>query len=145
MSMKPFERIGGRPAIERVVKNFYDRVFADPWLSLYFSEIPQAHIENQQIDFMSDRLGGPKTFSGRMPQLAHEHIHIDDELFDHRIQFLDQALREEGIDDEMRKFWLSIDESFRGVLVKELSECKKRFKSDSILDFPNPSPKKIAS
>lgn len=148
MSIKkqtPFERVGGKPMIAKVAKIFYDKVYMHQWIGQYFAAIPQEHIESQQTDFMCDLLGGPRQFSGRMPGFAHEHMHISDELFELRNQLLKEAMVEVGIEEEMQAFWLKIDESFRKVIVKKRSECKKRYFTDTVLDFPNPNPlKKIA-
>ena len=131
----PFEKIGGRPMIEKVVELFYDKVYAHPWIGQYFAHIPRDHIESQQSDFMSRMLNGPKSYSGRLPKDAHVHMVISDELFDLRNQLLSEAMVEIGISEEMQAVWLGIDESFRKVIVKNEDQAERRYRNDSILDF----------
>ena len=139
----PYERVGGREGILKVAKIFYDKVYAHPWIGKYFEKIPQGHIENQQTDFMSGALNGPKVFCGRLPNDAHPHMIISDELFDLRNQLLLESLDEAGIDEDMKKFWLAIDESFRSRIVNpDRAKAKKRYFTDEILDFENPETEK---
>jgi hemoglobin len=134
-----FERLGGRAALEKVHKIFYDDIYAHPWISQFFRDKDQKHIENQQTDFMSTLFGGPKSYSGRMPIDAHEHMMITPELFALRNELLHRALEKAGVPEPERSEWLAIDGAFKKVLIKNsLSDCRKRFKMDEILDFPNP-------
>lgn len=134
--------IGQREGIMKVVKIFYDKVYKHPWISQYFKNIPQEHIENQQADFMTGALGGPKKYAGRLPIPAHEHMYIDEELFELRNQLLREAIQEVGVSQELQDAWLKIDNAFKAGIVKNSrSECKKRYFTDEILDFPNPNKK----
>ncbi|MBP9708325.1 MAG: group 1 truncated hemoglobin [Oligoflexales bacterium] len=137
---KLFDRIGGRTTIEKVHKIFYDKIYADAWLGQFFAGIDQKHIESQQTDFIALLFGGPKAYSGRMPIDAHEHIMIGEEIFAARSELLRQSLHEAGIGTSEIDDWLRIDMAFKKVLIKNsLADCKKRFFTDVILDFPNPA------
>ena len=143
---KLFDRVGGRVTLEAVHKRFYDKIYAHNWIGQFFKGIDQKHIESQQTDFIAMLFGGPKAYSGRMPIDAHEHIMIDDELFALRTELLVQSLKESGIGPVETEDWLRIDGAFKKVLIKKsLSECKKRYFSDAILDFSNPSKNSRAS
>ncbi len=134
-----FENIGGRNSLIAINKAFYDKVYQHPWLKLYFESIPQAHIEIQQIDFMQKVLGGKNIYVGKAPPITHIHMYIPDELFDLRKKLLNEAFDETNAHPELREKWLSLDESFRRVIVnKSPTECVARFKSDPILNFSNP-------
>ncbi len=58
----PFERIGGRDAVRRIVADFYTRVTADALLRPLFPEDLEPGIERQQF-FMEEWLGGARLFS----------------------------------------------------------------------------------
>jgi len=136
---KSFEELGGRPVLEKVAKKFYDAIYEHAWIGKYFQEVDQEIIESQQVDFMSAALGGPRVYLGKLPVPGHKHMMLTDELFDLRESLLVKAMDEVGVCDELRERWLKIDEAFRKKLVKrDISECEKRFKTDEILDFPNP-------
>ena len=134
-----FEAIGGRETLERVHKIFYDDVYEHPWLGKFFAHREQRALEDQQSDFMSGNFGGPKVYGGRMPQRAHEHMMISQELFDLRQEMLSDAIKAVGVADELRQKWLRIDAAFAPQVVKQgRDECKKRFATDDIIDFAKP-------
>lgn len=134
-----YERIGGAETLSRVMKIFYDKIFEDPWMSQYFIDVDQQVIESQQADFMRGLFGGPKNFMGRAPIEAHENMMVTEELFNHRSKLLEESLVEFGVNEADIKEWLRIDRSFkRAVIKKSADQCKKRWNTDEILDFPNP-------
>jgi len=65
-----FEKMGGRNSLIAINKVFYDKVYRHPWLKLYFDNIPQEHIEAQQVDFMQKVLGGENIYVGKPPSQA---------------------------------------------------------------------------
>jgi hemoglobin len=137
---KTFEELGGRPILEKVAKIFYDKVYEDNWIGEYFKDVDQKVIEEQQVDFMSMALGGPKVYLGKLPVPAHKHMMISDELFVLREKLLDQAFVEAKACQELINRWRKIDQAFKAKIVKKsLAECEKRFKTDEIMDFPKPS------
>ena len=135
-----FERFGGRPTLEKVHKIFYDKLNQHPWLSGFFANIDQKHIENQQSDFISQLTGGPKIYSGRMPNHAHAHIYITDELFNVRSELLRQSLIEAGVPEKEREEWLKVDMAFKRVMVKESPrDCVKRYADEDVVVIDNPN------
>lgn len=134
-----FDRLGGRPTIEKVHALFYDKLYAHPWLGLFFKGIDRKIIETQQTDFFSQMVGGPKSYSGRMPIAAHVHLFITEEVFETRHQMLSESLAEAGVPATEMADWLAIDLAFKKVLVKKSeSECKGRFKLEAVVVHPNP-------
>jgi truncated hemoglobin YjbI len=136
-----FEQIGGKPYLQKVAKRFYDKLYAHPWLKNYFKNTRQEIIESQQVDFMTGALGGPRVYSGRMPADAHPHMMITPELFDVREQLLIETLKEESAPPELIDRWMKIEHAFKRQIIKASpDQCKKRWATDEILDFPNPNP-----
>jgi len=134
--LEKFEEMGGRESLIRINKIFYDKVYEHPWLGKYFIEIPQQHIEDQQIDFMQKVLGGTNVYVGKTPTATHHHMFIPDELFEVRKQLLIEAFEETHANAELVDKWLSLDESFRRHIInKSPDECIARFKTDPILNF----------
>lgn len=137
-----FEMIGGRPTLDKVHKIFYDKIYAHPWIGRYFEGIQQDIIEVQQSDFMSQIMGGPANYCGKLPVPAHRHMMITEELFDLRTQLLKDAMTEAGVSAENQQLWMKIDQAFKKSIVKkDLSDCSLRFNTDEIIQFPNPQKK----
>lgn len=140
-----YDSIGGKPTIEKVHKVFYDKIYKHPWIGQFFKNVPQKVIEQQQTDFMSDLMGGPSNYCGKLPVPAHKHMYIDEELFQVRSDILKESLVECGISKECIEAWLKLDGAFKkGILKKSISECEKRFPTDEILFFKNPNKKQAA-
>jgi len=139
-NLAQFERMGGRESLIKINKCFYDKVYQHPWLKQYFIEIPQQHIEDQQIDFMQKVLGGSNVYIGKPPPATHKHMFIPNELFEIRQQLLMEAFTETNANAQLVDKWLALDESFRRHIVNSTAkECTPRFKTDPILDFQKPT------
>lgn len=140
--MNEFEKLGGMEMLKKINKIFYDKIYAHPWIGLYFKDVPQETIESQQTDFMAQSLGGPAKYGGKFVLQAHVHINITEELFLLREQLLQEAFEEAGATEELRMKWNKIDNAFKkSILKNSVDDCKKRFNTDTILDFPNPDKK----
>jgi len=134
-----FEKMGGRSSLIIINKIFYDKVYKHPWLKQFFEQIPQQHIEDQQVDFMQKVLGGENLYVGKAPPVAHMHIMINDDIFLVRKKLLEEAFFEANAKPELISKWLTLDDSFKRVIFKDSSaQCKRRFNTDTILDFPAP-------
>ncbi len=132
-----YDRLGGKPTLVKVHKIFYDKAFAHPWLSKFFTDKPQEVLENQQTDFMAQLMGGPKAYGGKSPKSAHQHMLITEELFELRSELLRQAIKEAGIADDLCEEWLDADRSLKRAVVKSSeAECSRAYPNQPILNFP---------
>lgn len=131
-----YDRLGGKPTFVKVHKIFYDKAYADPWLSKFFTDKPQEVLENQQTDFMVQLMGGPKAYGGKSPKSAHQHMVITDELFELRSQMLSDSIKEFGLNDALREEWLDADRTFKRALMKTSeAECIQSYPNQPILNF----------
>jgi len=132
-----YDRLGGKSTFVKVHKVFYDKAYANPWLSKFFTDKPQEVLENQQTDFMVQLMGGPKAYGGKSPKSAHQHMVITDELFELRAQMLSDSIKETGISDSLREEWLDADRTLKRALVKTSEqECSQAYPNQPILNFP---------
>ncbi len=137
-----FERIGGRACLQKVHKIFYDKIYAHPWIGLFFKEVDQKVQEDQATDFMTEPMGGGSIYCGKFPIPAHAHMYITEELFNLRHELLKQSLIEANVPNELQVLWLKIDLAFKaGIVKKSKEECKPRYADESIVDFPDPQKK----
>ena len=138
--MPLYDQLGGLSVLQRVHKIFYDKVYRDPWLKLFFADVTQTLIEAQQTDFMAQAMGGPSRYCGRLPIPAHRHMFITEELFELRTRLLEESLVEVGVPAWLQARWLKIDGAFKGRLVKQSpSECQGHYKTAPIMVIPTPS------
>ena len=67
-----YEQIGGTPAIETVVEDFYDRVLADDELAGFFTGTSMSRLTGKQVEFFAAALGGPDPYSGAPMRQVHQ-------------------------------------------------------------------------
>jgi len=134
-----YEEMGGQIKLEEISKVFYDKIYQDPWLKQYFVDVPQEHIERQQVMFMQAALGGENLYCGQTPPAAHKHMYITNELYQARKVLLDEAFVECNAGSKLIEKWLRIDDAFFNRIVKvSPQDCHLRYKSDKILNFVRP-------
>jgi hemoglobin len=95
-----FERIGGEPAVSRLVDAFYRRVLADPELSPFFSDTSMEKLQSMQREFFAAALDGPIRYTGRPLAAVHYGRGIRPRHLARFVAHLLETLREQQIDEE---------------------------------------------
>ena len=95
-----FEKLGGSPAIEAVVKAFYQRVLGDPDLEGFFANTDMDQQTRSQIAFLTMALDGPNAYNGRPMKEAHDGMGITEMHFDRFAGHLVAALKAAGVCDD---------------------------------------------
>ena len=93
-----FDRIGGVDAVTAVVGMFYERVLEDPTLAHFFEGVNMDWLQERQVQFFTEALGGPKAYEGGPMDKAHAHLDIGDHHFDQVVGHLVRALETAGVD-----------------------------------------------
>ena len=104
-----YEQLGGTPAIEAVVADFYIRVLADKTLAPIFARIDMDHLRRHQARFISFALGGPNQYTGRSMRRAHTGLGITEAQFTAVAGHLTDSLASCGVPDYL------IDQVITGV------------------------------
>lgn len=99
MSESVYRQIGGEEAVKSVVDDFYDQVLSDERLVGYFDGMDMQELRAHQVQFISSVAGGPVEYSGADMHEAHVHLGITEEDFDIVADYLEDALRENGVGD----------------------------------------------
>ena len=77
-----YEKLGGGPTVKAAVKEFYKRVLGDKALAPVFENTDTAKLKRHQALFISQVLGGPKSYDGKTMYQAHKYLDVTDEQFD---------------------------------------------------------------
>lgn len=93
-----FARLGGTPAIEAAVRDFYTRVLADDELVRYFDGIDLDRLRTHQRAFLAGALGGRQHYRGRSLAEAHRGLRITDAEFQRVVGHLVETLRSLSVD-----------------------------------------------
>ncbi|MBR7828569.1 group 1 truncated hemoglobin [Actinospica sp. MGRD01-02] len=76
-----YERIGGGPALQLAVGEFYELVLADEELKGFFAETDLAQLKKHQAALLASVLGGPSAYAGRDMVDAHAGLGITERQF----------------------------------------------------------------
>jgi len=95
-----YEKVGGEPAIQEIVDNFYQRVLADDTVNDFFAHTDMNKQRRHQTSFISYALGGPKNYTGRSMENAHAGLNLQPEHFDAIAKHLGEALADHGVSSE---------------------------------------------
>lgn len=122
-----YAEVGGYEVVERVHQRFYETVFADDWIGGFFATKSMTSLILKQTRFMVAAFGGPDEYVWESPALAHMHMMVTDEQADIRETLLRNAIRAEGLSQDIEDRWLATDQAFRPAIVKQSeTECVLR-------------------
>lgn len=89
-----YDRIGGAPAVKKLVENFYDRILKDPELAPFFKSSTMQHLRHMQTEYFRVALDGPLSYAGLPLVKAHQGRGIKLKHFNRFAQHVLDALRE---------------------------------------------------
>ena len=87
-----YERLGGQPAIEAVVKDFAGRVLADTRINKKFAKSDANRLVKNLTDFVCKATGGPCTYTGRDMKTAHKNMAVTNGEFTALVEDLSATL-----------------------------------------------------
>lgn len=94
-----FERLGGAPAMQTAVDQFYRRMLTDERVARFFDDVDMEGQIAKQRSFLTFVTGGPAEYTGKDMRAAHAHLlekGLDDSHVDVVIQHLGETLKELG-------------------------------------------------
>jgi hemoglobin len=94
MKSTMFERYGGFGTVHKVVLDFYDKILDSEIVGDYFEDIDMSALVDHQTKFISQVMGGPKSYSNEILEQVHASHGITHEAFDEMASLLEQTLRE---------------------------------------------------
>ncbi|SCL19202.1 hemoglobin [Micromonospora pallida] len=98
--MSIYDSIGGAPAVQATLEDFYARVLADRALVSYFDGVDMRRLKAHQRSFLTAALGGAEIYAGRDMATAHARLAITDEAFDAVVDHLVDTLTGLGVPAE---------------------------------------------
>jgi hemoglobin len=96
-----YEQIGGAPALEVVVEDFYNRVLADDQLAGFFSGTNMSRLRGRQVEFFAAALGGPEPYTGAPMRQVHQGRGITMHHFNLVAGHLTRSLGAAGVPDDI--------------------------------------------
>lgn len=99
MEQTLFDKYGGIPAVQEIVRDFYKRVLRRPNLRRYFTGVDQERLIRHQAAFVSLAMGKmPSNYVGRNMRDAHAGLGVTPASFDLVVELLCDAMRSAGVE-----------------------------------------------
>lgn len=102
-----YERLGGQPAIEAVVTEFYALVAADKRVNAPFAVADLGALKVKLVDFVCMATGGPCKYTGRSMKASHQGMGVTHAQFDAVVEDLVKALDKFKVPEQEKNELLS--------------------------------------
>jgi hemoglobin len=117
-----YDRIG-EEKLRAVVRDFYERVFADAMIGFLFAGKNKERLVAKEWELVASLLGAPVGYTGRSMSEAHARVPITGGHFDRRLVLLEETLEAHQVDPEVRRRWLDHARSLRDQLIYDPDEA----------------------
>lgn len=95
-----YERLGGQPAVEAVVKDFAGRVLADERVNKKFAKSNADRLVKNLIDFVCAATGGPCEYKGLSMKEAHKNMAVTEGEFKALVEDLVATLKKFNVPEK---------------------------------------------
>ncbi|MCA1772970.1 MAG: group 1 truncated hemoglobin [Halomonas sp.] len=92
-----YTRLGGMQTIDSVVENMLYRVADDPEVVVFFANTNIDHFAEAFATQLCDISDGPCQYEGPPMDRAHQHMGINDAHFNRVVEYLANAMADEGV------------------------------------------------
>jgi hemoglobin len=87
-----YEQLGGKPAIEKVIKDFVGYVAKDNRINFFFAKTNIPHLEKMLVEQVCEGTGGPCKYTGLSMKQAHKGMNINTAQFNALVEDLQKAM-----------------------------------------------------
>jgi hemoglobin len=119
-----YQRLGGMPAIQAIVDDYFDRIMADDWVNKFFahaaSDPENARAYKAKLaDFICQGTGGPCKYMGADMFAAHKGRGITEEAFNALVSDLVAALDRFQVPEKEKKQLLGLLGPMKPAIVQD--------------------------
>jgi hemoglobin len=114
-------------SIRAVLRDFYDRVFADQMIGFYFVGLDKDRLIQAELEFTVSALGGSMMYTGRSVAGVHRPLRIAGGHFDRRLMILKETLSVHSLPVEVSNKWIAHTLKLRSVITGDGDgECQHK-------------------
>ena len=113
-----YERMGGAPAVEKIVDDVIDRTAADPRTERSFREVKMSRLKEKLREQICNVAGGPCKYTGDPMNEVHKGLKITEAEWNLMVQFLRESLERAGVRDAEKNELLRILAPMKRDIVK---------------------------
>jgi len=124
--MSLYDELGGADALAAALDRFYEKVMADPKVSVFFDGMNVEQIKDKQKKFWAIALGGVAEYDGRDLNTAHQYpreMGLTEDLFHRFVGHFRSTLEEFEVPEEKIEQVIAVtDEHMDEVLNRNISK-----------------------
>jgi hemoglobin len=124
-----YQKIGGKPVIDKAVRIFYDKMLADQRVSHFFGEVSIPLLKKKQEMFMILVTGGPAVYTGQSLRQAHARLNLDEESFDIAAGYIRDSFVELGVEQCYIDVVIARVQLFKSEVLGLVGDCSAIAKS----------------
>lgn len=113
-----YERLGGTPAIEAVVKEFVKTTGSDPRIAQFFTNADIPRLEKLMVEQICEGTGGPCKYTGKSMKESHTGMKVKEEHFAAFIEDLTATLDKFKVGEREKKEVLAAFMSMKADVVE---------------------------
>jgi hemoglobin len=113
-----YDRLGGKPAIEKVVGEFLKNVVADKAINKRFAKTDAKKLDGLLVDQICEATGGPCKYKGKSMKDAHKGMKVTEEEFTALVGDLVKALDKFKVPEPEKKELLGALGGMKGDIVE---------------------------
>ena len=118
-------RAGGEAGLRALLRDFYERVFADVMIGFFFRGKDFERLVEKELELVLELLGAEGAYTGRPIDEVHAAHRIMGGQFDRRLQILREAMADHGVPQELRERWIEHNAGLRAeVTADRPGECR---------------------
>jgi hemoglobin len=97
---KLYDKLGGKPTLEKVVDDFHKRIMTDNTLKPFFANTDMEKQRRHQVAFFAQIFEGPNEYTGRAMDKTHAGMNLQQQHFDAIVKHLTEAMAVGGASPE---------------------------------------------
>lgn len=118
-----FEQLGGREVLERILRDFYDRVYTDIMIGFMFQRVDKERLIQKELELTARMLGASHIpYTGMPMRPVHAPHRIMGGQFERRQHMLRQVLDDHDVPEAVKTTWLRHTESLRPQITQDPSK-----------------------
>jgi hemoglobin len=116
--------MGGVEKLRAVLRDFYDRVFADAMIGFMFRGVDKERLVEKELELTARAFGARDVaYTGRPLREVHARHRIMGGQFARRLQILRETMADHGLPESVRKAWIEHTEALRPLVTGDMGSA----------------------
>jgi hemoglobin len=116
---KLYDKLGGKPTLDKVVQDFHKRILADNTLQPFFAKTDMEKQRQHQVAFFAQIFEGPNEYKGRAMEATHTGMNLQQSHFDAIVKHLKESMAVGGASADDTNAAVARVEKLKGTILNK--------------------------